>query len=137
MARKKIEELKKEAIDVEEVVEKWSVTKIVIGILMGLFLGYFVYIFVHDVANKIHQKAVQILDQTTQVSKRPIPQQVQLPSLNDASGILSDVQQTVSRFSAQNISSSQSAIEKVIVELQQLQSGQKNVSKVFCDLACK
>lgn len=137
MARKKIEEIEGEIIEGEEVIRKWSTLRIVLGILMALFLGYAVYIFLHDISIKVHQKAVQVLDQSTQVSKQPIPEEVRLPSQKDVDYILRNVKQTVFHLSSENLMSSANSLQKVIGELQQLQSGKQSPIQLLCDIACK
>lgn len=60
----------------------------------------------------------------------------QLPKA-DVNKIILNAQETLSKLTSENLTSSQAAIGKLIQELQALQGSKKNAGEVFCEMVCK
>lgn len=62
---------------------------------------------------------------------------IDLPEGKDAQKILSNIQKEISTITPENIASSDSAILKIIGDLQSLRNGDKSAFETVCSMVCK
>ncbi len=128
MPKLKIE--KDEEVQEGEVVEThWDLKKILIGgflLIVVLLIGAIVFF-------PGENRRPQTLGATAQ-SSRPTPP---LPDKQDVQKIIENAKSTFSQITSDNLTSSEAAIQKVISDLQSLQSGSGSAADVFCNLMCK
>ncbi len=120
-----------EEITEGEVVEKeWDIKKVGIGlfILVLLFIGATYVIF----PKGSDFKSPETLGAMT-VNLSPTPA---LPNKDDVQGVISNAQETLSKVSAENLTSSQAAIQQVINDLQTLQ-GKNGAVHLLCNTICR
>ena len=134
MRRIKIKEKEEEAQEGEIVETHWDVKKIAIGILalVLLFIAA-AYIFLPN--NEVVQgPGVSILGTRNEdPSKEEVPP---LPDREDVENILNNAQNSLSKITTHNLTSSQAAIQKVITDLQAI-SDKKDAVGAFCEVICK
>lgn len=121
-----------------EVVEVWSKKKILIALVIFLVLGAGGIILFGKVKNKAVQVLGSASERFTSSSSSISPQDVKLPSQEDATALLDQAKQELNNLTSENLSSSQAGgLQKVIEDLQNIKSGSGSPVGVFCDLVCK
>lgn len=123
-------------IDGESLEMKWDFKRIIIGTLLaGAFLGLGLF-FLFKVGDKVITKGMHdVLGVSSQKEGSGPPPN--LPTKEDVSRVLSQAQQEISKLTADNLTSSQAAIQKIIQDLQSLQGGKKSPTDFFCEFVCK
>lgn len=130
MSRKK--EVSEEPIK-EEVSLHWSKKRILIGFVISVVLvGLLYYGVSHILKQSIHTTALP----EKNVAITP-PVNVSLPSQKDVNVIIQQAQKQITQLTPDNIASSQSTINKLISNLQKLQSGKESPKDAVCQLVCK
>ncbi|MEK6852629.1 MAG: hypothetical protein AABX59_02000 [Nanoarchaeota archaeon] len=128
---------KHKIFDGETVETKWDLKKIIIGAVILLTLGLLGSIMLTGIGRQSSNKGPSALGVETPGSEsennidRPT-----LPSREDIERIIRDTQETISSVTAENLTSSQAAIQKMIQDLEILQ-GKKDAKDVICDFVCK
>ncbi len=127
----------------EEIIEKWDWKRIAIGATvlttLGIVGGYVVFKKTpinNLVSNNKGALGITSSDNAggnSTSNQQPPP----LPSKEDVNKIINDVKNNISNITAENLTSSQAAIQTVIQDLQQLQNGKKTPLDEICSLVCK
>lgn len=115
----------------EEIQEKWDFRKIAIGgialvALLGVGLS-----FVLGFVQKNKKEGG-----TLGVSKEMRVKEVELPTEEDVNKIITEAKKNLSEITIENITASDAAIQKIVSDLQSLQSGKKQPVDIVCDLVC-
>ncbi len=122
----------------EEIPTKWDLKRIIIGIVILVGLGMLGYIMLFPKKNNVNDdrgsKTLGIF--SNQTEKEEEKNQPRLPTKEDVENIIVDAKNTLSEITAENLTSSQAAIQKLISDLQNLQ-GKKEPVDIICDLVCK
>jgi len=115
-----------EAEDAEVVESEWDFKKIAIGLILIVLL-FIVgsYIFLPN-----DQRQASTLGAT---SLTPTPS---LPDREDIEAVISDAREKLSQITAENITSSGAAVQKIISDLQGIQGSGGPVG-FMCNLVCK
>lgn len=134
MRRIKIKEKEVEAQEGEIVETRWDIKKIAIGIL-ALILLFIVASYIFLPSNDETQTPnISILGTADDdPPKEDVPP---LPNKEDVENIISNAQSSLSKITADNLTSSQAAIQKVITDLQAI-SDKKDAVGAFCEVICK
>lgn len=121
---------REEEIQEGEVVEsEWDLKKIVGGFLiLSLFFILGAYVFFPSNTNTQSASTFGVSDSTT-----PTPP---LPKKEDVQNIIVSAQDALSQITADNITSSEAAVQKIISDLQELQ-GKSGAVGLVCSLICK
>lgn len=121
---------KKDNFQEGELVERWSKIRILVGLTVLVFiLGFGLFLF-----NKAGEKATQVLGIKDHASNTS---DIKLPTQEDANRLLDQAKDELNNLTAENLTSSQAAIQKIIRDLQSLQGGDKQTLDVVCELVCK
>lgn len=126
----------------EEIVEKWDWKRIAIGATvlttLGVVGGYVVFkkTPLSNLAS-IDEKGTLGVTSSNKTADNTSNSPPPLPSKEDINKIIDDVKNNISNITAENLTSSQAAIQTVIRDLQQLQSGKKTPIDELCSLVCK
>lgn len=130
--RRKIE--KDEGYAEGELVESWSGKRILVGLIVLVALigaGYLIF-------SKVGERASQVLGTKSSVSRvAQDTKDVRLPNKEDADALLEKAKSGLSNLTSENISSSPGALQKIITDLQKVQSGKESPVDAFCELVCK
>ncbi len=124
-----------EKLEGETVESLWDIKKIAIGLIILAFLISLGVLMLFPNSNSQDEsKDRKALGISSEDNTHPgVPT---LPTKEDIENILRDAQDTLSKITSENLTSSQAAIQKLITDLEVLQ-GEKNVKDVICDLVCK
>ena len=113
-----------------EIVEtRWDLKKIVIVAVTLLVLGLLGAIMLTGIGRQSSVSDREALG----VASEDIPS---LPTSEDVERIIRETRETISNITAENLTSSQAAIQKMISDLEVLQ-GKKDAKDVICDLVCR
>ena len=126
MANTKIDNPK--IFDGETVEARWDLKKIIIGVIILSILGLLGAIMLTGIGR---QGAVNDREALGITNEKP-----SLPTTADVERIIRETRETISSITADNLTSSQAAIQKMISDLEVLQ-GKKDAKDVICDLVCK
>ena len=128
--------LKDEKVQEGEIVEtRWDLRKLAIGVVILILLfiaGAYIFLPNNQSASQ-NDSGVLGISSNSSSSKKDIPP---LPSKDDIQNIITNAQSSLSQITADNLTSSQAAIQQIITNLQEIQSS-KSATNVFCDLVCK
>ena len=119
---------KSELFEGETVERRWDPKKIIIGIVILSILGLLGAIMLSGIGKRNSINDRETLGVT---SEKPF-----LPTSEDVERIIRETRETISNITAENLTSSQSAIQKMISDLELLQ-GKKDAKDVLCELVCK
>ncbi len=132
--RRRIE--KEEGFTEAEVVESWSKKRIGVALLVVFLMGVGVmYAF-----SQIGKKATEVLGSQVgpQIqSSRVAASDVSLPSSTDAKELLETAKKELEKITSENVSASDGALQKVITDLQNVQSGKESPVDALCKMVCK
>ncbi|HVZ12368.1 MAG TPA: hypothetical protein VG965_05040 [Patescibacteria group bacterium] len=131
MPKLKIE--RDEEVQEGEIVEtQWDFKKIAIGlvVLVVIFIGIS-YFFLPKSGEDTALTAT-LGASTSSEDLSPTPP---LPKKEDVQKVITNVRDTLSKITSDNITSSQAAIQKIITDLQGLQ-GKNGAAETFCKLVC-
>lgn len=112
-----------------EIVESWSKVRVLtacigVAIIAGLlYVGF----------TKAQNKAARVLGIE---SSKVNTQDVHLPTQDDANQILENAKNQLNNLTSDNLTSSQAALQKIITDLQALQSGKGNATDMICHSIC-
>lgn len=126
----------------EEIIEKWDWKRIAIGATvlttLGVVGGYVVFkkTPLSNLAS-VDKKGTLGVTSSGNAADNPSSNPPPLPSKDDINKIIDDVKNNISNITAENLTSSQAAIQTVIQDLQQLQNGKKTPIDELCSLVCK
>ncbi len=112
-----------------KIVESWSKVRVLIALVViaGIAaLGYILF-------TKAQSKAARVLGAE---SPKIDTQNVHLPTRADANKVLNSVKQELNNLTSDNLTSSQAALQKIITDLQMLQSGKGNAADLICNTIC-
>ncbi len=130
--RRKIE--KEEGFTDGEVVESWNGKRIMVGLIVIILLIGVAYIFL----SRIQERTSQVLgSRTTQLEKIASSSDVKLPSKETAEDLLETAKKELNSLTADNVSASDGALQKVISDLQKVQSGKETPVDIICKMVCK
>lgn len=133
--RKKIE--KDEEFTEGDVVESWSKKRIIVGLVVLVLIVGVGYLFL----SKIQEQATKVFGvSTTKPELQRVSQvssEVRLPRKEDANILLERAKEELNNLTPETASASDGAIQRVIQDLQSLQSGRETPVGVICDLVCK
>lgn len=117
--------------------KEWDIKRIIFGISLFCLLVIFgIYFLLRPFSSKdIKNPNINVLGTTESNGKTP--DDISLPTKEDADKLLKDVQDTVSKITTENITSSQAAIQTVIQNLQELSGGKKSPTDFLCEFVCK
>ena len=127
MNRTKID--RHEALEGDIVETEWDIKKIGAGMLAAALLfitGSYILL-----PGGSSDQSTRALGVSTSVSPMPA-----LPDKEDVRNIITNAKESLSEITADNLTSSQAAIQKVISDLQGLQ-GKNGAIDAFCHLVCK
>lgn len=117
--------------------KEWDVKRVIFGILLFCFLVFFgIYFLLKPFSNKEEKNPYTVVLGSSE-SDGKTSADISLPTKEDADKLLKDVQDTVSKITSDNITSSQAAIQTVIQNLQELSGGKKSPTDFFCEFVCK
>ncbi len=133
MAKLKIDR-DEEAQEGEIVESSWDLKKIGIGIVVLIFLFIVGSYFFKFMDNTLSQaKNIRVLGvSTASVASQNVPP---LPTKKDIDSVIQNAKTTLSQITSDNVGASDSAIQKLIGDLQTLQ-GKKGALGAFCNLVC-
>jgi hypothetical protein len=133
MAKIKLDKQEEEVQEGQIVESSWDLKKILIGgfVIVTLFLFALIIFFPGKNSGR---KPVTLGAQTDRQQLTPTPP---LPDKEDVQNIINSAKDTLSQITSENLSSSESAIQKVISDLQSLQAGSGSAVDVFCNFVCK
>lgn len=116
-----------------EVVEEiWSKRRIFIGIAVVVaVLGLGSYFFKSSFQDALPQKATL---GTQDVIPTP---EVEIPNKEELNEILNNAKESLSEITSENVTSSESAIQKIIQDLERVQGGDGTAKNVLCEYVCK
>lgn len=121
----------------ETVETRWDLKKIVIGLVILLVLGLLGAIMLTGIGKREEVNDREALgiasEDESENGGRETPS---LPTGEDVERIIRETRETISNITAENLTSSQAAIQKMISDLEVLQ-GKKDAKDVICDLICK
>ncbi|OGH16536.1 MAG: hypothetical protein A3C30_05100 [Candidatus Levybacteria bacterium RIFCSPHIGHO2_02_FULL_40_18] len=126
MAYKKID--KPRLLEGETVEARWDPKKIIIGVVILAALGLLGAIMLTGIGRQGSVSGRETLGTTNEAPS--------LPSSENIERIIRETRETMSNITADNLTSSQAAIQKMISDLEILQ-GKKDVKDVICELICK
>lgn len=113
-----------------QVVESWSGKKILAACIVFLILGGIGFY----VMQKAGKKAADVLG----VSFKPVPtNEVKILTKEDAGRLLDQAKKELENLTADNLTASDAALQKIILDLQSIQKGNGNPVATFCNLVCK
>lgn len=135
MPRRKV--IQEEQVE-EEAEEYWDIKKLLIGLTITLALAAFIFYVISTIVLVPQQQPSTVLSERTKAEKEPPqPPDIDLPSEEDVTAILNSVKDNISQITAGNFTSSQSAITKMITDLQKLKIGNRTAKDYVCDVVCK
>lgn len=127
--RRKID--REEGFSEGHVVESWSGKKILAAcIILVVVLGVGYYLL-----QQVKQKASEVL--SASVAKSANTADVKFPNGEDAARLLDTAKKELSSLTPDNLTASDAALQKIILDLQSLQKGKGNPIETLCDLVCK
>jgi hypothetical protein len=134
--RRKIE--KEEGFQDAELVEKWSRKRLFVAFTTLLVLGGVGYFAL----SQIGEKAQRVLGlesghQVNTSKSSDFSDEVRLPTKDDVNALLEQAKDQLSNMTADNITASQAAVQKIIQDLQSMQTGSQSPIGALCDLVCK
>lgn len=110
--------------------EVWSKKRILIGLLTLCFvvgsLGYFGTGFVTDAL-----RSREVLGKQTPI------QEIEIPNQEEVNKILVNAKEELSQITSENITASESAIQKIIQDLERLQGGDTDAKNIVCGYVCR
>ncbi|MGE5041852.1 MAG: hypothetical protein ACM3IJ_03030 [Candidatus Levyibacteriota bacterium] len=113
-----------------QVVESWSGKRILVACLVLLILGGFGFYLLQ----KTGKKASEVLGATF----NPVPTtEVKVLTKDDAGKLLNQAKKELESLTAENLTASGAALQKIILDLQSIQKGNSNPVEAFCNLVCK
>lgn len=123
--------------EAEELIEKWDLKRIVVGVgIFSALVGLGAYmLFANSASESAKSKATLGAESSEEKSDKITPPPI--PSKEEVAKIISEAKEALSSIKVDNITSSQKEIQVIIKELQQLQGGKKQPVDVICDLVCK
>lgn len=113
----------------ETIESRWDPKKIIIGLIILLVIGLLGATMLTGIGRRSSISDREALG----VVSEDVPS---LPTSDDVERIIRETRETVSNITAENLTSSQAAIQKMISDLEVLQ-GKKDAKDVICDLVCK
>ena len=130
--RRSFSETSKSKIFEGETVEtRWDLKKIIIGVISLLVLGFLGAIMLTGIGRQSSVSDREALGVESKDEDAP-----SLPTSEDVERIIRETRETISNITADNLTSSQAAIQKMISDLEILQE-KKDAKDVICDLVCK
>ena len=123
----------------EEVETRWDLRKIIIGIVALAVLGLLGAIMLTGIAKRSsidEHEALGVTSEAEGGSRGGGREAPSLPTSEDVERIIRETRETISSITADNLTSSQAAIQKMISDLEVLQ-GKKDAKDIICDLVCK
>jgi hypothetical protein len=130
----KIDKLK--AFEGETVETRWDPKKIIIGVIVLAVFGMLGVMMLTGAGRQLEKNRSETLGIEGGVNKSVEDKEPSLPNRADVERIIRETQETISNITAENLTSSQAEIQKMIQDLEMLQ-GKKDARAVFCDLVCK
>ena len=130
---------KPKILEGEEVETRWDLKKIIIGVIILSALGLLGAIMLTGIGRQSSVsddgKALGVAsrDEDKSGGGRETPS---LPSSQDIERIIRETRETISTITAENLTSSQAAIQRMISDLEVLQ-GKKDAKDIICELVCK
>ena len=137
MANKRIDNPK--IFEGETVEARWDLKKIIIGVIILSILGLLGAIMLTGIGRQGSiNNGGETLGEVSgdEDGSREATEAPFLPSSQDVERIIRETRETISNITAENLTSSQAAIQKMIQDLEKLREG-KNTTDVFCNLVCK
>lgn len=113
-----------------DIVESWSKVRVFVALIVVVVLAGVAYVGF----TRLKNKATQVLGTETSPSIRT--DDVRLPTQDDANQLLESAKNELNNLTANNLTSSQAALQKVISDLQALQSGKGNPTDLICHTLC-
>lgn len=113
----------------ETIESRWDLKKIIIGVVILSMLGLLGAIMLTGIGKRGSVNDREALGITNEETPS-------LPTTADVERIIRETRETISSITADNLTSSQAAIQKMISDLEKLREG-KSTADVFCDLVCK
>ena len=133
----KKQELKLEDSIEGEIESAWDPKKIIIGVVILSVLGLLGSIMLTGSSRQDSTNGPSALGVTSDDFEKLDDSEVpQLPDRSDVDRIIRETRETISNLTAENLTSSDAAIQKVISDLSKLREG-KGAGDVLCDLVCK
>lgn len=122
----------KEAVDGEIVDVVWSKKRMAIALgVVGTILLFGIVGLRYFWPNS--NNARDVLSSQTSVENEPTPK---IPTKKDIESVIQNAQESLKKITEENITSSQAAIQKVIQDLQSIQSGSQSSNNLFCQVVC-
>ena len=115
----------------ETVETRWDLKKIIIGVVILLVFGLLGAIMLTGIGRQSSVSDREALGVESKDEDAP-----SLPTSEDVERIIRETRETISNITADNLTSSQAAIQKMISDLEILQE-KKDAKDVICDLVCK
>lgn len=119
----------KEAMDGELVEEVWSKKRVGIALLV---IGFILLFVIVGVRYFLPDDGVDsVLSAQTKMDTS-----VKIPTQDDVKSVIQNAQESLQKITEENVTSSQAAIQKVIQDLQSIQSGSQSSNNLFCQVVC-
>lgn len=110
----------------------WDIKRIGVAFLVMVFLFMLLLIFLPQITDIFVQKTNNVLGVKNQSEDKMSP-----PSNEEAGRILQSAKEEIDKLTVDNVTSSGSAIQSIISNLQQLQKGNVNAKDTICEYFCK
>lgn len=111
----------------------WDVRRVGVGFLVLLLLFLLGLIFLPQIKSAILDQSSKVLG----VSFSKPEQNLDPPDAKEAEKILNDAKEEINKLTADNLTSSSSALNNIIRSLQQLQKGDMDAKEAICEHLCK
>jgi len=122
-----------EEIEEEADGASWDIKRIGVAFLVLIFLFMLTLIFLPQISDLFVQKTSRVLG----VEQQTDDAKISPPSDEEIVRILQNSKEEISKLTVDNVTSSGSAIQSIISNLQQLQKGNVNAKDAICDYFCK
>ena len=129
--RRKIE--KEEGFTDGEVMESWSGKRILVGLVVLIIIIGASVMFL----SKIQERTSKVLGSKTQLQQIASDKDIKLPSKETAQDLLNTAKKELDKITSENVSASDGALQKVISDLQKVQSGKETPIDALCKMVCK
>lgn len=127
---------KPKILEGETIETHWDPKKLTIGVVILLVLGLLGAIMLSGIGNRSSGNDREALGITNEEKSPDNQDTPSLPTRTNVERIISETRKTLSNITAENLTSSQAAIQKMIQDLEKLREG-KSTTDIFCDLVCK
>lgn len=113
--------------------ESWSGKRILVGLVVVVIIIGISAMFL----SKVQERTSKVLGSKTQLQQIASDKDIKLPSKETAQDLLNTAKKELDKITSENVSASDGALQKVISDLQKVQSGKETPIDAFCKMVCK